>query len=334
MRPGGFWDEASPPDGGNAVSHRATNWAIQQRGLRPATKLVLFYLCDRHNPDYGCFPSQLQLAEDAEMGPSALNEHLKMLESVGLIHRLRRVDPRTKRQLSTRYILAFEADFPQKPSPESGDGNPTNPSPDAPTPCPKSGDGNAEKPTPDFAQNDPDPTPDLTDCRLRNPESNLVREPVTTTTRFALNESEIEAFCFEACGTGICVESRDALVATPQVLALWIGEGFDLERDILPTIRARTRKERSRPIRTWDYFTDAIREANGKRTTAIATAGDAPGIKQPPVAPSVDQIAVFHADWVNSNRYVPSNAISNTLRDAMLACGLVTPARLRERGIR
>jgi hypothetical protein len=34
------------------MSHRATNWAIQQRGLAPATKLVLWHLCDRHNPDY------------------------------------------------------------------------------------------------------------------------------------------------------------------------------------------------------------------------------------------------------------------------------------------
>ncbi len=39
------------------MSHRATNWAIQQRGLPPAAKLVLWHLCDRHNPDFGCFPS-------------------------------------------------------------------------------------------------------------------------------------------------------------------------------------------------------------------------------------------------------------------------------------
>ncbi|SEG14890.1 hypothetical protein SAMN05421751_11282 [Jhaorihella thermophila] len=40
------------------MSHYATTWAIRQRGLKPATKLVLWYLADRHNPDYGCFPSQ------------------------------------------------------------------------------------------------------------------------------------------------------------------------------------------------------------------------------------------------------------------------------------
>ena len=54
------------------MSHRATNWAIQQRGLAPATKLVLWHLCDRHNPDYGRFPSQDQLAADAEISRAEL----------------------------------------------------------------------------------------------------------------------------------------------------------------------------------------------------------------------------------------------------------------------
>ena len=40
------------------MSHKATVWAIQQRGLKPATKIVLWFLCDRHNPDFGCFPTQ------------------------------------------------------------------------------------------------------------------------------------------------------------------------------------------------------------------------------------------------------------------------------------
>ena len=47
------------------MSHKATVWPIQQRGLKPATKIVLWFLCDRHNPDFGCFPTQVRLAEDA-----------------------------------------------------------------------------------------------------------------------------------------------------------------------------------------------------------------------------------------------------------------------------
>ena len=45
------------------MSHKATVWAIQQRGLKPATKIVLWFLCDRHNPDFGCFPTQARLAD-------------------------------------------------------------------------------------------------------------------------------------------------------------------------------------------------------------------------------------------------------------------------------
>ena len=104
------------------MSHKATVWAIQQRGLKPATKVVLWFLCDRHNLDVGCFPTQARLAEDAEMSISALNDHLATLEDLGLIHRIRAHDPHNHRRLPTRYILGFEQGFPQKPTPESGDG--------------------------------------------------------------------------------------------------------------------------------------------------------------------------------------------------------------------
>ncbi len=85
------------------MSHRATNWAIQQRGLAPATKLVLWHLCDRHNPDYGCFPSQDQLAADAEISRASLNTHLDKLEQAGLIRRERRHSEGAHRRQSTRY---------------------------------------------------------------------------------------------------------------------------------------------------------------------------------------------------------------------------------------
>ena len=48
--------------------------------------------------------------------------------------------------------------------------------------------------------------------------------------------------------------------------------------------------------------------------------------------PSADPPA-FYADWVNSDRYLPSNAITNAMRDQMLNRGLVTAQRLRERNI-
>ena len=48
---------------------------------------------------------------------------------------------------------------------------------------------------------------------------------------------------------------------------------------------------------------------------------------------SMDEIAGFYAGLVNGDGYLPSNAISNTVRSAMLERGLVTAERLRERGV-
>ena len=53
----------------------------------------------------------------------------------------------------------------------------------------------------------------------------------------------------------------------------------------------------------------------------------------PAAKPNTD-LPAFYADLVNSDRYLPVSAISNTMRDAMLARGLVTAERLRERGVR
>jgi len=111
------------------MSHFATNWAIRQRSLKPATKIVLWHLCDRHNPDYGCFPAQGRLAYDCEISRAGLNTHLDLLERVGLLRRERRTDPATKRQMSTRYILGFEEDF----GPGPGDLATQSPCPDLDT---------------------------------------------------------------------------------------------------------------------------------------------------------------------------------------------------------
>ena len=128
------------------MSHAATNWAIQQRGLKPTTKIVLWHLCDRFNPDYGCFPSQERLAHDCEIGRATLNRHLDDLETRGLIHRIRVIDVRTKRQRPTRYLLGFEPDFPPPGSrdPDSSDGAPSDQEgPDFPCPDLRHG-GSAE----------------------------------------------------------------------------------------------------------------------------------------------------------------------------------------------
>lgn len=93
------------------MSHKATNWAIEQRGLKPIAKVLLWRLADRHNPDYGCFPDQASLAHDCEISRASVNRYLNELEERGLIRREQRIHPDTKKQMNTRYVLAFEPDF-------------------------------------------------------------------------------------------------------------------------------------------------------------------------------------------------------------------------------
>jgi len=283
------------------MSHKATNWAFQQRGLKPATWRVLAMLADRHNPDNGCFPSQQQVAVDAEMSVSSLNDHLAKLEEMGLIKRVRRINPETRKQMSTRYILGFESDFPQEPPPKIGDGN-------GPKPSPKNG-----------------------DSRLRNSETNTVREPVNTTQRVGA-ASEAETACLEACGPGLSESARRQIVATGHVIDGWLKAGLDLQADVLPIIRQRTATERSNPIRTWDYFTNAIRHAHTQRKRQAENPKIAENSNALSAGVALDADAQLRrlAGWINSGGFVPTSSINNVKRDALLAAGLVTRERLRE----
>ncbi|RWQ12356.1 helix-turn-helix domain-containing protein [Mesorhizobium sp.] len=143
------------------MSHDATGWAIKQRGLKPATKIVLWQLCDRFHPDNGCFPSQETLSNDCEMSRSSLNEHLDALETAGLIRREQRRDGPTHRQKSTLYRFAFETGFEA-----------VKPAENKESPCPESGHGAV-------SGKQPEPCPENDESRVQNPDTNLVREPVS-----------------------------------------------------------------------------------------------------------------------------------------------------------
>ena len=62
--------------------------------------------------------------------------------------------------------------------------------------------------------------------------------------------------------------------------------------------------------------------------------GRKPKVAPAPATQSITDLPAFYADLVNSDRYLPVSAISNTMRDAMLSRRLVTAERLRERGVR
>lgn len=100
------------------MSHEATNWAIKQRGLKPAVKILLWHLADCHNPSHGCFPSQEYLAEHCEMTSRTIRTHLEELERIGLI---RREKVRASGQFDrTEYTLFLDVFLP--PPEKSSDG--------------------------------------------------------------------------------------------------------------------------------------------------------------------------------------------------------------------
>lgn len=159
------------------MSHKATNWAIAQRGLKPAVKIVLWYLCDRHNRDYGCFPSQETLVEDCELPRATLNRHLAALEEMRLIRRVQRSDKKTQKQKSTMYLFAFDFEDPyafDPTAPEPGSDVPDqaeNSDENQPKPCPKMRHGSV-------SQKQAIPCPKKGDSRVSKWDTNPVREPL------------------------------------------------------------------------------------------------------------------------------------------------------------
>ena len=153
------------------MSHAATNWAIERRGLKAATKIVLWHLCDRHNPDRGCFPSQARLAHDCEMSRSTVQLHLNTLARHGLVRRERSRNPDTHRENPTRYFFAFEEGF----EPENKGGSDTETTGKAPESRDRK---SVTGPVTDLEQK---PRPKNGKSRDRKSVSNPVREPVRET---------------------------------------------------------------------------------------------------------------------------------------------------------
>lgn len=67
------------------MSHKATTWAVAQKGLRPMTRVVLWVIADRASPEGVCFPSRQTIADDAEISVDSVDRHLEVLEQVGLL---------------------------------------------------------------------------------------------------------------------------------------------------------------------------------------------------------------------------------------------------------
>lgn len=303
------------------MSHDATNWAIQRRGLKPTTKIVLWHLCDRFNPDFGCFPSQHRLAGDCEISRSTLNAHLDLLEAARLLRRVPRLDPVSKRQMSTRYILGFEKGF----------------APNDPEPCPEITHGNSQEAVSDFC---PDPCPENDQSRVRNPDTNLVREPLSKPVK-----EEEDARARDSGFENFFAELLEALgfAANASLPAWWQGspsrlhvrrwiDDLGLSADRIVEVATETRNDHPIPPdgpKALDRFMERAAQRDAQ-TAADASGGKAKRQRKRDVGvpPSDDQLAAFYAAKVNSDEYLPNGMISSSICNLMLTRGLVTRERL------
>ena len=72
------------------MSHYMTALAMKQQGLKPATKIVLYWLADHHNGETNkCFPSLTRLAECCEMDKTSVIRHIDFLMVHGFIRKVK-----------------------------------------------------------------------------------------------------------------------------------------------------------------------------------------------------------------------------------------------------
>lgn len=111
------------------MSHYMTALAMKQKGLKPATKIVLYWLADHYNETTKeCFPRILRLAELCDMSRRSVEGHLTILEEIGLIKRINRFRDQGGKT-SNGYILYISESDAQNlriPSEKSAHGDTQN----------------------------------------------------------------------------------------------------------------------------------------------------------------------------------------------------------------
>jgi hypothetical protein len=264
-----------------------------------------------------------------------------------------RLDPVTKRQLPTRYILGFEPGFRPVavvPCPEFGhgedggadiadmaEGSPFDSKADG-LPCPDFGHGFDEEAVSDFPA---EPCPENAPSRVRNPDTNLVREPLSKPVKEEEGAQAREAISDKVFGDLLAALGLDPAALPgwwqgwpPRLhVQRWRDELGLTEAEIIAAAEA-SRHEHPEPPDGPKALDRAMQRAAQRKVEAVGRKRHKRRSEPAPASKPITDLPAFYADLVNSDRYLPVSAISNTMRDAMLARGLVTAERLRERGVR
>lgn len=277
--------------------------SVQRRLVGSATrKSVLSYMADKAADDgSGIWTSKANIARDLELSRRAVQLAIQELIRDGLVAETGQRD--CKHGFTVEYSIVIEAvdNLPSTREPRS----------------PRESDARVTR---EPGSHDP-----VNQIHPNHPYKDTTTPPAEDA---AVDNSDPQARCLAVAGPGLCPASRAAITGTAEVIEGWLREGIDLDADILPVIRARTPSIRISPIRTWGYFTDAVRAAHRQRLRQPARLQGA----EKDSAPANPQLR-FYADWVNADRYLPPSAITNSVALALLEAGLTSAERLALRGV-
>lgn len=293
------------------MSHVATHWLaeVPPTDLTHGEFRVLFHLCDCHNTAHGCFPKQSHLMAVSGLSKSGLNKALGNLEKKGLLERQQSVDPRTKRQNTTRYILGFEIEETQEPSPLSGPGI----------------GGAGSTPVDPGRVHHGGPYINAEPVREEPVREEEERASARGENSFDDFFTVLLAVCGYPSGEEVPVwwhgDGARAHVSR------WIGSlGLSEDRvlDVARLFRAE-KPERPQGPKALDRAMERAARVDraGSKRAGSGKRGPA----------SEDEQATFYADWVNSDRYLPHNAVSSRMARSLVERGLVTLERLKARGV-
>lgn len=81
--------------------------------------------------------------------------------------------------------------------------------------------------------------------------------------------SELQDKLFDACNGALDNPVNCLGLLNLSVPQMWIEQGADLERDVLPTLRAIGHRDHGKRIKTWAYFTSAVAQARAARLAGL-----------------------------------------------------------------
>ncbi|TVP70128.1 MAG: helix-turn-helix domain-containing protein [Rhodobacteraceae bacterium] len=305
------------------MSNEATHWAVKAvigKGLNGNAKVVLWHLADRHNPDFGCFPSQERLAADCELSRSQLNVHLQALEEAGLIRRIRRHDAQTKKRRSTMYLLGFEEAFQRADlhCAVKSDHTASNENP-----CPETGHGQDGE---SMSGNPDEPCPEILKSHVRKPDSNSVREPLKEPVVRGDTVEHTDQDFYEFWQT--CPRHRDR-ERTRRLFSEAVDRGVSPAWIISSMKRYRLDNLGNKPmyVAYSDTWLEALRWEDFEAPHAtLNTLPDQ-------ITPSPD-LATFWASKVKAGSYIPPSALKPAMCAEIIGRGLVTEDELKSAGFR